>query len=427
MIMIVKGTNKTIDLPVRMKCGRKDIYSLIIFFFMAPFFLCSNASGAGSHGEVKGLRHWTTSEYIRIVVDMSGPVEFTKNTLHNPERLFFDLKDTKVLKSIQPVFNIGDKLLKSVRIGQYNADTVRIVFDLESPDYEYKIVILQDPSRIVIDVFSKGGKGGGTEEKPNERTEASLVRKKVVLDPGHGGHDSGAVGPHGLMEKDVVLDIALMVRDIMKGKYPIYDIVLTRDTDEFIELKDRAKVANNMGADLFLSIHANASPNRHAKGIETYFLNWTDDEAALKVAARENAISVNKMKRDQGELGIILASLNRDRKRDDSMKLADTIHQAVVTGVTDKYPKAKNLGIKFAPFFVLVDADMASALAEVSFISNPEEEKMLSSKSYKHEIAESIAEGINRYFATAPQQRIVSNLPGSASDSVLPVKYSVRR
>lgn len=422
--MIDAGTHKAVNRFVFINSRRIIFYSLIFLLSIIYALLPAFAVHAENTVEVKGFRYWTTSEYIRVVVDLSGDAEFTKNTIQNPERLFFDLKNAKLPKSIQPVLKIGDKLLKSVRIGQYDAGTVRIVFDLEAPNYEYKIFSLQDPSRLVIDIFSKGGKGGGGEEKNEVRTEASLLKRKVVLDPGHGGHDSGAVGPHGIMEKDVVLDIALRARDIMKEKYPMYDVVLTRDTDVFIELKDRAKVANNMGADLFLSVHANASPNKNAKGIETYFLNWTDDEAALKVAARENAISVKRLKKDQGELGVILASLNRDRKRDDSMKLADKIHQAVVSGVSSEYSRAKNLGIKFAPFFVLVDADMASALAEVSFISNPDEEKLLTSKAYKQKIAESIADGINRYFASAPQQRIVDT---TQAGRLIPVKYSKRQ
>jgi N-acetylmuramoyl-L-alanine amidase len=372
--------------------------------------------------EVKGLRHWSTVEYIRVVIDLSGPAEFSKGKLSNPERLFFDIKNAKLMKGIQTNFAINNKSLKTVRVGQFTPNTVRIVFDLETPDYDFKVFSLEDPARLVIEISSKAG----TEDKKDVKTEAKLedreqrnirnnfVSRRVVIDPGHGGHDPGAVGPNGLFEKDVVLDIAIKIRDIMKKEYPYYEVVLTRDKDIFIPLKDRAKIANNIGADLFLSIHANASPNRHARGIETYFLNWTDDEEALRVAARENAISVKKMKQVQSELGVILASLDRDRKRDDSIKLAGNIHKSIVSNIKSQFPKVNDLGIKSALFYVLVDAEMASALAEVSFVSNPEEERLLSDDSYREKLAYSLVQGINSYFdSVPPQHKVVYQVPHS--------------
>ncbi len=234
------------------------------------------------------------------------------------------------------------------------------------------------------------------------------MRRKLVIDPGHGGHDTGAIGPTGLCEKDVVLDIALRMRAIIKREYPSYDVILTRDSDVFIPLPERAQIANKNGADFFLSVHANASPNRKARGIETYLLNWTNDEEALRVAARENAISLKRMKQMQSELGVILASLERDKKRDGSLNLAGYIQRSLVSAVTQQYPKVPDLGVKQALFYVLVDARMPSALAEVSFISNPEEEKMLADGAYKQKIAESLVDGINAYFASELQERVVS-------------------
>lgn len=380
--------------------------------------------------EVKGLRYWSTSEYIRVVIDLSGPAEFAKGKLSNPERLFFDVRNARLLKGMQTNFTIGDKALKMVRIGQFNATTVRIVFDLGTSDYDFKVFSLEDPARLVVDIYLKEA----VENKGDIKTEAKIEdrrqntadrvaggifpRRKIVLDPGHGGHDPGAVGPNGLYEKDVVLDIALKMRDIIRKEYPQYEVILTRDKDVFIPLKERAKIANNIGADLFLSIHTNASPNRYARGIETYFLNWTDDEEALRVAARENAISVKKMKQVQSELGVILASLDRDRKRDDSIKLAGNIHKAMVEGIRPKYPKVSNLGIKSALFYVLVDAEMASALAEVSFVSNPEEEKLLADDSYREKLAYSLVHGINAYFDSVPlQHKVVYRVPHSEAGS----------
>jgi len=309
-------------------------------------------------------------------------------------------------------------LVKGIRLGQFNADTARIVFDLVSADCDFKIFSLEDPSRLIIDIFSKISEEkkqipGNIEKpveppKPDPNREASVMRRKIVIDPGHGGHDSGAVGPTGLCEKDVVLDIALRIRGIIKKEYPAYEVILTRDTDVFIPLPERAKIANKSAADFFLSIHANASPNRKARGIETYLLNWTNDEEALKVAARENAISLKKMKQVQSELGVILASLDRDRKRDGSLNLAGNIQRSLVSSIKARYSKVADLGVKQALFYVLVDAQMPSALAEVSFISNPEEEKLLSDGAYKQQLAESIVAGINAYFASEPRQQQVA-------------------
>lgn len=376
--------------------------------------------------EIKGIRHWTGADNVRVAIDLSGPVEFSKATLSNPDRLFFDLKNAKLQKGIQPSYQVNDRLVKSVRLGQNTATTVRIVFDLETNDYDFKVINLDDPPRLVIDIFHKGTT---IQQKPDrervkereliperekekrvpDRTEARPAYKRIVLDPGHGGHDPGAVGPKGLYEKDVVLDVALKIREIMHSEHPQYEIILTREKDIFIPLRERAEIANNSGADLFLSIHANASPNRQARGIETYLLNWTDDAEALRVAARENDISVKEMKKAQGELGVILTALERESKRDESVKVAGYVQNALVTNITSEYPEVANHGVKQALFYVLVGAKMPSALVEVSFISNREEERLLTTDEYRDQLANSIALGINSYFSTASPHMLVSH------------------
>ena len=397
-------------------CIQAGIYVLFILLstFSRPF-----SCAAGGLVEVKGLRYHITSEYLRVVIDLSGPAEFSKATLSNPERLFLDIKNAKLAKDLQKNYTINDTSLKGIRLGQFNADTARIVFDLVSADYDFKIFSLEDPSRLIIDIFSKRSDENKQipariekpveTPKPDPNREASIMRRKIVIDPGHGGHDSGAIGPTGLCEKDVVLDIALRIRDIIKKEYPRYEVILTRDSDVFIPLPERAQIANKSDANFFLSIHANASPNRKARGIETYLLNWTNDEEALKVAARENAISLKKMRQVQSELGIILASLERDRKRDGSLNLAGNIQRSLISSIKSRYPKVADLGVKQALFYVLVDAQMPSALAEVSFISNPEEEKLLSDGAYKQKLAESLVDGINAYFTSEPQQQQVAS------------------
>ncbi|MCX8069553.1 MAG: N-acetylmuramoyl-L-alanine amidase [Thermodesulfovibrionales bacterium] len=418
--------------------------TLVLIISLLTLFLNVRNSYANEMIDVKSLRHWATNDSIRVVVDLSGVVEFTKGKLSNPERLFFDIKNSKLLKGIQPSYTIGDSLIKSIRLGQFNPNTVRIVFDLEKPDYEYKVFMLEDPMRLVIDFMTKTG---NTSDSPKEspkpqqpqpkpqppsqpldvKTEAKLTKKIVVLDAGHGGHDPGAVGPTGLYEKDVVLDIALRTRTHLNERYPHYEVHLTREKDVFIPLDKRAQIANKLNADLFISIHANASPNRIARGIETYLLNWTDDEEALKVAARENAISLKQMKEMKNEVGIILTSLERESKRDESIKVAGYVQNAMATSISEDYPNVPNLGVKQALFYVLVGAKMPSSLLEVSFISNKEEEKLLSSEDYRDKLAHSIAEGINGYFMNLPANKITKyskpKLPDKKIATAEPIKY----
>jgi N-acetylmuramoyl-L-alanine amidase len=324
------------------------------------------------------------------VIDLSGTTEYSQDHLINPDRLYFDLKNTTIKKEIVTSVPIGNDILKTVRAGQFTCDTVRVVLDVKNL-MDFNAFILEDPARLVIDVYGK---------KKAEIPDAVSVKKRIVIDPGHGGHDPGAVGLHGLYEKDVVLDIALKLRDILSVN-PLYEVFLTREKDIYIPLEARTAIANKKNADLFLSIHANASPQRKAKGIETYMLNWTDNEEANRVAARENKISLKKMQemnRQIDEIGGILGDLERQMKRDESVNLANHIQNSIVESLDNR----EDLGVKWAMFFVLFGARMPSVLVEVSFISNPEEEKLLSDASYRVQIAQAIADGINRYFTSTP-------------------------
>jgi N-acetylmuramoyl-L-alanine amidase len=399
----------------RKKVGLSALTGVFLLFI---FLLSSPLMGFGEETVlIKDMRHWDNPDFVRFVFDLSTPLEFASGKLSNPERLFFDLKNTKLAKGVRRTFEINSALVKSARIGQYSYDTARIVFDLQSKSYNFKVTNLEDPPRLVIDIYTRGAKDKATsdlsaEMKPDDAVSPSklqmerFVKRTVVIDAGHGGHDPGAVGPSGLYEKNVVLDIAMRVREIMKKDYPFYNVILTRDSDVFIPLPERAEIANRNSADLFVSVHANSSTNRKAGGIETYLLNWSNDAEALKVAARENAISLKKMKQMKGELGVILASLERESKRDESVKVAGSIQNSLASSVGQKYPDVNDLGVKQALFYVLVGAKMPSTLVEVSFISNPKEEKLLAGESYRQFLARSIADGIHKYFAAQPPQHV---------------------
>ncbi|MEW6215442.1 MAG: N-acetylmuramoyl-L-alanine amidase [Nitrospirota bacterium] len=358
--------------------------------------------------DVMGIRYWSSHDYTRVVIDLSSPVEFSKNRISNPDRLYFDLKNTTITKEIKTSLPVGDGILKMVRAGQFNPDTVRVVLDLEEIA-DFNAFVLDSPARLVIDVY-------GTGEKL-KKPEATITKRRIVIDPGHGGHDPGAVGPNGLYEKDVVLDIALKLKKILLAD-PLNEVFLTRETDIFIPLEERTAIANNRSTDLFISIHANASPRRKARGIETYLLNWTNDMEAMRVAARENAISLKKMEEMQRQmdvLEIIKSDLMRENKRDESIKLAHYIQKSMVSSLNNGYRDKEivDLGVKQALFYVLFGARMPSVLVEVSFISNPEEEKLLSQESYRMQIAKAIAEGLNKYITSIPAVQKVARSKGS--------------
>lgn len=354
---------------------------------------------AADRAEIRNIRYWSSHGYTRVIIDLSKPVEFTRKRLSNPDRLYFDLRNSTIPKEIQNKLPVGDGILKSVRAGQFSFDTVRIVLDLETMD-DFNAYILDDPTKLVIDVTAK---------KPEKMVP---TRRVVVLDPGHGGHDPGAVGKKGLQEKDVVLDVALKIKEIL-SKEPHIEVVLTRERDVFIRLEERSLIALQKEADLFVSIHANASPNRAARGIETYLQNWTSEEEAIRVAARENYVSLKRMKEKMAQyknddLGKILSDLNRDYKRDESVALANYVQGALYSNIAKVHAKTVNLGVKQAMFFVLMGASMPpSVLAEISFVSNPEEERLLASDAYRDVIAKSIASGIRTYFSSsAPLQKV---------------------
>ncbi len=350
---------------------------------------------------VKGIRKSPSEKYARVVLDLDGPVKFTRTRLSNPDRLSIDLEDCSLSEKITPSLHIKNSILKDINASRIDKKTARVVLNLGEIE-SYKVFALREPHRLVIDVF------GRKETRPlpdKEKDVRELMGiKRVVIDPGHGGEDPGAIGPHRLLEKDVVLAIAKKVGRILKEKYNM-EIIFTRDHDVFIPLEDRTAIANSQKADLFISIHANASRSRGAKGIETYFLNWTTDEESNRVAARENQISYRKMREFQkGDfLQMILQDKERDYKNDESRDLAGGIQSSLINTLRQDYDAIENLGVKWALFYVLVGADMPSVLIETSFISNRKEEKRLSNDAYREKIAGAIAGGINGYFESKKQ------------------------
>jgi N-acetylmuramoyl-L-alanine amidase len=365
--------------------------------------------------EVKGIRYWSNPDYTRIVIDMGDKADYKEQRLSNPDRLFIDIQNSKSSHVAEEPIFINNGLLKDVRVGQNQKDVVRVVLDLDSIG-SYSIIHLQNPFRIVIDIDGSlkregqeakpapaNSKEGGQEREEEhqpiaEKTEPPPLRNiRIVIDPGHGGKDSGAIGKRGLMEKTVVLDIAKRLRNAIK-KNTAYEVILTRDSDVFIPLEERTVIANIKNADLFISIHANASRRRGAAGIETYFQGIPQTDEERETAARENMADINDgFAPDDNLLEFILADMKNTHKINESSQLAGVMQDSLIKGVGSRYDDVKNLGVKQAMFYVLHKAKMPSILVETSFISNPDEERRFRDPKYRDHIAQSIFNGIKAY------------------------------
>jgi N-acetylmuramoyl-L-alanine amidase len=221
--------------------------------------------------------------------------------------------------------------------------------------------------------------------------QLGLGVSRIVIDPGHGGHDPGASGK-GVEEAELVLDVALRLEKLLQ-KAPGVEVILTRRTDEFIPLQERTAIANREGADLFLSIHANASSNPQARGIETYFLNFANNLSAAAVAARENAASGQAM----GALPDLVKAIALNNKLDESRDFATHIQRMMFDRLRGSNSTIKDLGVKQAPFVVLIGAAMPSVLAEISFVTNPQEARLLKGAAYRQRIAEALFNAIRKY------------------------------
>jgi N-acetylmuramoyl-L-alanine amidase len=403
-------------------------------------------------GLVQKIRYWSGGAYTRIVIEQNRSVRFQAQELKNPDRLVFDLLNTRVSDSIdKDPLPVNDGILKQVRASQYAPDIVRVVLDLASIK-SYAAFPLHDPERLVIDVTGEGGitaepqvtslesgtqlqqentgenkaepKAEPTAEPYSQTTppvqvpavknydekKLSLSRqmglkiRTIAIDAGHGGHDPGAIGKNGLKEKTVTLDIARRLAVLVKERLGC-EVIMTRDHDVFIPLDQRPFIAKSRGADLFVSIHVNANRKRKARGIETYIQGLqASDREAMATAARENAMSTKRLSELDSEIDKILKDLKQDNKLEESLQLAHTVQASLVGTMRPEQKQVVNLGVKRAFFYVLINTQMPSILAEVGFISNPDEEKQLRTDSYRQSIAEALYQGVKKYVdARSPQ------------------------
>ena len=249
------------------------------------------------------------------------------------------------------------------------------------------------------------------EASPTASGDRSLIRAlglkigRIVIDPGHGGHDTGTIGPNGLEEKDLVLDVGRRLGKLLQTRLGA-DVVYTRKDDTFIPLETRTAIANQDQADLFVSIHANSSRDPDARGVETYYLNFTSSAEALDVAARENAASDKSVY----ELQDLVKKIALKEKIEESREFAANVQRALHSGLAAKSPGIRDRGVKKAPFIVLIGANMPSILAEISFVSNPGDERRLQTSDYRQRIAESLYRGISKYVSGLSGVKVASKI-----------------
>jgi N-acetylmuramoyl-L-alanine amidase len=445
--------------------------------------------------EITNIRHWATASYTRVVIELSGPVQYQAARIANPNRIFFDLQGARLAAALPRKELAGDDgLLKRIRVAQNQVGMARLVLEV-GPVANYSAFVLPNPYRLVIDI--NGGparpatavasapaaaespagaastgrparsaaessavterekqetaesaamataeapsskpvfeqvqppariasprssqarrekpaataeKGPGPQDQrpappraaqPSSDGHRSLIRALglkigcIVIDPGHGGHDTGTIGPTGLMEKDLVLDVAKrlggMIEDRLGG-----EVIYTRSDDTFVPLEGRTGLANQKQADLFVSIHANSSRAPSARGVETYYLNFTSSADALEVAARENAVSEKSIH----ELQDLVKKITLKEKLEESREFASDVQRSLYTTMARGNAGLRNRGVKKAPFVVLIGANMPSILAEISFVSNPSDERLLRKTDYRQKIAEALYRGIQKY------------------------------
>jgi N-acetylmuramoyl-L-alanine amidase len=511
----------------------------------------------GKLPRVTSIRHWSTPDYTRVAIDLEQDVKFGSQRIKDPDRIFFDLYDTKLASTlVGKSFDVDDGFLKKIRVAQFKPGKTRVVLEVDDLS-DYDAFLLPNPSRLIIDIHGKQspkseakkkemlaadakanvkevlastdkpepskshlaektvddesaaestnaddseaaaentkprvetirvgknpvkkiieagdeepsrktatvarkvedarpdvlasktasaddfddskvsdapvsekkpatrGKGkhksskltediAAREARPTAAGGRSLIRAlglkigKIVIDPGHGGHDTGTIGPDGLLEKDLVVDVGRRLGKLLEARLGA-EVVYTRKDDTFIPLETRTAIANQEQADLFVSVHANSSRDPNARGVETYYLNFTSSADALEVAARENAVSEKSIH----ELGDLVKKIALKEKIEESHEFASDVQEALHSGLATRNSGIRNRGVKKAPFIVLIGANMPSILAEISFVSNPSDERNLKTPEYRQKIAESLYRGIAKYVSGLSGVKLASKV-----------------
>ena len=389
---------------------------------------------------IRDVKRTALPDGVRVSIELDGELPYHAEKLDGPRRVFFDIKGARASAGLlEEALKFPDDIVREIRFGRHPGAT-RVVMDMEGAE-SYSVFTLYDPFRIVIDFKRSAAAAAASTPLPQQvivpppplalpttgsaaavATEAplpaappppsanrdgsfSMARQlglgvsRVVIDAGHGGHDPGA-SANGISEAELTLDVALRLSRLLQ-KLPGVEVVLTRSTDVFIPLEERTAIANREGADLFLSIHANASRNLKARGVETYYLNFATNPEAEAIAARENAGSGQTMHK----LPEIVRAIALNNKVDESRDFASIVQSAMVRRLSTRNKTLRDLGVKQAPFVVLIGAGMPSVLAEISFVTNKQEGALLKTGAYRQHIAEALQDAVVRYQQSLKKMR----------------------
>ena len=348
---------------------------------------------------------------VRLVLDLQSVQGYSAFLLPDPYRLVIDVHGaTSIASNKNPGADIGVGKLAGDSPATATAppmpsEKVQVPVNgnataENSADASPSAALSPQPSRSTRAL--SGPIAPAVAAQPTRDGERSLTRtlglkiSRIVIDPGHGGQDTGTIGPHGVMEKNICLDVALRLGKLIQKKLPGAEVIYTRKTDVFVPLEERTAIANQAKADLFISIHANSSHNDTARGIETYYLNFTTSQEALETASRENALSDASIH----QLQDLIKKIADNDKIEESRELASDIQTSLTGQLRQVSTEERNRGVKKAPFVVLIGADMPSVLAEISFLSNPADEKLLEKQAQRQRIAQGIFRGVENYLSS---------------------------
>ncbi|MBI3621718.1 MAG: N-acetylmuramoyl-L-alanine amidase [Nitrospirae bacterium] len=360
----------------------------------AAWLLAGSAAAFGQPAAsttLTAIRVGSHPTYTRVVFELDKPAAYEWRKKAGANAFQLTLLDTAPTAGVPSTVSVRNPHLAAVTISRVTPTSLRAAITAKTA-LTPRLLTLDHPDRIVVDFYPVSATTGTS--PPLTKTAATRVIRTIVIDPGHGGKDPGAIGLSGYQEKEAVLDIGRRLKKLLEQRG--HRIIMTRNDDTFIPLSDRTQIANSRGADLFVSIHANAHPKRSTKGMQVYLLGKATDEEARAVAARENGDDASQM----DDLDQIFNDMALDFRINHSISLAYQTHDAFLRTVGKRY-SVVDLGVKRAPFYVLMKSDMPGILAEVSFISNPQEEARLKKAAYRQSIAEALARGVERYLAEA--------------------------
>jgi len=382
-----------------------------------PTIAPATAQELSKFPRITGVRHWSSSDSSTVVLDLEDQVQYEAHRLAGPDRIYFDLHDTQLAPDLvgKPV-DIGDALLGRVRLAQPVAGMTRVVLETRS-NSNFSVSLEPNPYRLVVEVRKIGAashevvnlfaKPADAETKklaivippptPQDlQLRARVPKMRIAVDAGHGGWDLGTVGRRGLLEKDLVLEIAQRLGKLLESRLGA-EVILTRNDDNYIPLDERAEIANKAQADLFISVHANYSDLPSARGVETYFTNtFTSPDSKDVDAPAKNTATPSLTPADLHE------------RIEQSRRLAASVQRALYGTLSSQNPGLRDRGIKEAGFVVLTESAMPGILAEVSFVSSPTDEQKLRSDGYREEIAEALYKGIARYAVASKGVKLAS-------------------